>query len=101
MLSTSKPRARTLRDRDRGIGLEHLSISNAECDSSLGQVIGRHFQFDPVPGDDFDEVLAHLPADVGDHFSTDVEFDPEGGVRQSLFDSAFNFNCFFLGFLHV
>jgi hypothetical protein len=96
-----KPKARTSRDYDRGVLLEHFSISNAECDPSLRQVVGRHFQFDPVPGDDFDEVLAHLPANVSDHFSTDVEFDSEGGVRQSLLDSALNLDCFFLGFLHV
>ena len=77
------------------------SVSDPEGDPALGQIVRRDLQFHPVAWNNSNEVLAHLPADMGDDFATDVQLDPERGIRQCLLDPPFNFDRFFLGLLHA
>lgn len=78
-----------------------FSISDAKCDPTLGQVVGRDFQLNPIARNDFDIVFAHLPTDVCDHLAANVELDTESGICQSLFDSALDLDRFFFSLLHV
>src|SRR5262245_50327245 len=48
------------------------------------QVVGRQLHQHPVPGQDADEVLAHLARDVGEDLVLVLELDAEHGVRQRL-----------------
>ena len=44
-------------------------------------------------------MFPHLAGDVGHYDMSVVQFDPEGGIGQSLYDLAFHFNMIF--FRHV
>ena len=49
-------------------------------DAALREIIGRHFQHDPVSRKDADEVQTHLSGNMGEHSVAVVEFDSKHGV---------------------
>ncbi|CEE68314.1 hypothetical protein XAC2852_380087 [Xanthomonas citri pv. citri] len=67
-------------------------LLHAVGNTTLGQVVGSHLNFDPVAGQDADVVLAHTAGDVGDDFMPVLQLDPERGVGKRLADAAFEFN---------
>src|SRR4051794_2373652 len=56
-------------------------------DATAGQVVGRELHDHAVLGQDADVVLAHLPADVGEHPMPVLQLDPEHRVGQRLDDA--------------
>ena len=68
----------------------------AEIDSTLGQIIGRHFDCDPVAGKNTDAVLLHLAGGVGKRFMPVVEPYAKPGIGQQLGHGTFEFDQIFL-----
>lgn len=60
----------------------------SEGNSSLRQVVGRHFHFHLVAGQDADVVHSHLAADVGGDLVAVLKFDAEHCIAQCLYDGA-------------
>src|SRR5882724_571188 len=71
------------------------ALFTAEDDPTLGEVVGREFDRDPVAGQDADVVLAHAAGDVGEYHMAVVQFDAEGGVGKGLHHLAFHLDAFF------
>src|SRR3990172_5344771 len=73
-----------------------LVLLEAEGEAAAGQVVWGEFDENAVPGENLDIVLAHLTADVGQHFVAVCEFDAECGAGERLGDDAFYFQgiCF-------
>jgi hypothetical protein len=59
-------------------------LSVAEGDARLAEVVGGHFDVDPIADADADEVFAHLAGDVSQDFVTVGEADAEHGAREHL-----------------
>ena len=59
-------------------------------------VVGRHFDFYPVTGDEPDEALAHFARDMGENEVTVFQLYPEHGAGENGVDGAFEFDSFFL-----
>ena len=70
-------------------------------DATLGEIIGRHFQHDPVSRKDADEVQTHFSGNVGEHSVAVVEFDSEHGVRKQFDDLSRYFDSVFLGHVNT
>src|SRR3990170_2536018 len=64
-------------------------------DPAAGQVIGRELHLDLVPGEDPDEVHAHLAGHVCQHLVAVLELHAEHGVRQRLHHGAFDLDRIF------
>ena len=64
-------------------------------DAPLVQVVRRHLEGDPVPGEDSDEVHPHLPGHVRQHLVTVIELHPELRVGERLFHGRLDSNRFF------
>jgi len=79
--------------------MELRVLLEAERDSALGQVVGRHLHVHAVAGEDPDSVLAHLAGGVGEYFVVIVQFDPEHRIGEQLGNSPRKFNKVF--FRHV
>src|SRR5687767_2731692 len=79
--------------------MELRDLLEAERDSALGEVIGRHFHVHAVAGQNTDTVLAHLAGGVGQHFVLVVQFDPEHRIWEQLGHRPRKFNKVF--FRHV
>ena len=65
----------------------------AECDTALGEVIGRHLHSDTVTGKNLDIVHAHLAGDVGSDFMSVFKFHTEHRVAEGFDDNAVLFDC--------
>ena len=68
-------------------------------DSTLGQVVGTHFDGHPITWKDSDEELSHLPADVCEKLLAVFETHLEAGVGECLHD--FRVECDFVLFGHM
>ena len=79
--------------------MELRALLEAERDSALGEVVGRHFHVHAVAGEDADAVLAHLAGGVGEHFVVIVQLDPEHRIGEQLGHRPRKFNKVF--FRHV
>src|SRR5262245_12177957 len=64
--------------------------------AATAEVVGRDLDFDPVAGNDADEVLAHAARNVGDYLVPVVEFDTELSVGQRLFYATLGLDRLFL-----
>src|SRR5262245_11983093 len=69
----------------------------AEVDTTLVQVVGRHFHGHAIAGQDTDAVLFHAPGGVGDDFMPVIELHATARVRQHLRDHTFELQHLFLG----
>src|SRR6185295_3242969 len=69
----------------------------AEVDTTLVEVVGRHFHGHAVTGQDADAVLFHAPGGIGDDFMPIVELHATARVRQDLRDHTFELEHVFLG----
>jgi hypothetical protein len=63
-----------------------LACAIAVNDPALGQVVGRHFQVDPVARQNFDAVAPQASRNVGQDRVAVFEFDREGRARKDLLD---------------
>ena len=61
-------------------------------DPTLGQIVWREFNFDPITWKDSDEIRPKLPADVGPNSMAIFEFNNEQRVRQRLDNRPFDFD---------
>jgi hypothetical protein len=61
-------------------------------DPTLGQIVWREFNFDPITWKDSDEIRPKLPADVGTNSMAIFEFNDEQRVRQRLDNRPFDFD---------
>ena len=71
--------------RDSAGGKSTLAID----DPALGQIVGGDFYGHTIARNDPDEILAHLPGDVGKNLVTIFEFDHKLRIRQGFDDLAF------------
>ena len=78
-----------------------VSVPDAEGNPPFCQVVGGDIDLHPVARDDLDVVLPHLPTDVGDHLTADIQLDHEHGIGKGGLDPALDLDCFFLGLLHA
>src|SRR5262245_903553 len=65
-------------------------------DPAPGQVVRGQLDENAIPREDPDEVLPHLPRDVGEHAVLVLELDAEHRVRQRLDHRGFHLNRLFL-----
>ena len=71
-------------------------------DSTLSQVIRRHFDADPVAGSDTDEVPAHLSRYVRKYLVPAGQLDPVHGRRQNFrYHALYLDQIFFLARCHM
>src|SRR5262245_4584173 len=66
-------------------------------DPAAGQVVGGELHLDLVPGQDPDEVHAHLAGHVRQHLVAVVELHAEHGVGEGLYHGALDLNGVFFG----
>lgn len=59
--------------------------------STLGQIVWRHFNFHFVAGKNTNVVLAHAAGNMGGDGVAILEFYPESGVGQGIHHRAFKF----------
>src|SRR6266481_303388 len=71
-------------------------LLEAEGDTALGEVVGRHLDINLVAGKHANAVLAHLARGVREHLVVIVELDAKHRVRQQLGDRAGEFYEIFL-----
>ena len=70
-------------------------LQMAEGDASLGQIVRRHFNGDPVTHQYLDAVHFHLARAVGEDFHAVAEFDAIARFRENVGNDAFKFDGFF------
>jgi len=56
-------------------------------DSSLGQIVGRHLEIDPVARENSDAVPAQATGDVREDDVSVIELDRKGRAREDLLDA--------------
>jgi hypothetical protein len=66
-----------------------------KSDPGFAQIVGRHFDIDPIAHANSDEVFAHLAGDVGEDLVTVGKGDSKHGARQNLSHRSDNLNWFF------
>ena len=74
----------------------YFDLLVAVDNSSLSQVIGRHFDFHLVAFEDSDVVDTQFSAEIREYFVSVVEYYSELGFRQNLNHFAFGFDYVFL-----
>ena len=62
-------------------------------DSTTGEVVGRKFDGDAIPGQHPDVVGSHLPGEMAKNGMPVFELDAEHGIRQCIDDFAIHRNC--------
>ena len=64
--------------------------------ASLGQIVGGQLQGHPVSGEDTDEILSQLSADMGQNPVSVLQFHLTHGIGQFLHNSSLFFDslCF-------
>lgn len=72
-------------------------VALTKNDSTLGEIIGRHFEMDPVAHDRADAKFAHLASRVGDNLVLVIEQDGEASIGENFLDDAFDRQQFFFG----
>ena len=65
------------------------------------QIIGRQLHQYCVPWEDLYEMHPHLAGNMGQNSMAILELDPEHGIRQSLNNNSFDFNCLFLSHIAI
>lgn len=80
---------------DRTFMIYETPLAKPVGNSAAIEVVGREFYPDFVPGEDADEVLAHLSRDVREHLVSVLELYAEHRVRQGLDNHRLDFDCFF------
>ena len=78
-------------------GWRSLRVISAQAprDARFFEIVGRHFHFHAVPGDETDETLAHFAADRGEHHVFIVQFDAEHRSSQHRVNATFYFDSLF------
>lgn len=66
-------------------------LLHAIRNSTLGQIVRRHFHFHFVAGKNTDVILAHAAGNMGGDGMAILELHSEGGVRQGIHHRAFKF----------
>src|SRR5690606_19026699 len=89
---TGRARPGGPRGGGRGRGSGRATLLHAVGDATLGEVVGRHLDLDPVAGQDADVVLAHPPGEVRDDLVAVLQLHPEHRVRERFGDRAFEFD---------
>jgi len=64
-------------------------------DATTGQIVGGNLDQYPVTRQNANEVLSHLPTDVGQHLVLVLKLDTEDRVGQGLYHCGFELNGFF------
>src|SRR5581483_7991485 len=64
-------------------------------DARLAQIVGRHFQPDPIAHSETDEMFSHFSGEMCQHFVLVVQFNAEHGPRKDGRNGAFELNGFF------
>src|SRR5205823_15080512 len=91
MASGRVPKTASTCVKKGGVGQLLVAIG----DASLGQVIGRHFQGNPVACQHADAVAAKLAGQVGQHCAFLVKLYAEQAARKFFNNSSSYFNCVF------
>ena len=74
-----------------GLTFMGLPLLVTISDASTGQIVGAHFDYDPVLGEDADVVLPDFAGDGGEHYVLIFKLDSKHRVRQRLYDFALDF----------
>ena len=69
----------------------------AEVDPTLAQVVGGHFDRDPVAGEDADAVFLHSARRIGQRLVPIVELDTKARVGEQLLHGAVELDQIFFG----
>src|ERR1051326_6069687 len=78
-------------------GITSFAVASTQSpyNTSLVQIVGRHFHFDPIPRGHADESFPHLARDVRQHLMLVGQLDPKHGVRQDRQNRSFHFDQIF------
>ena len=70
-------------------------LSQTPGDAGFLEIVGGHFHFHAITGDEADETFAHFSADGGKHHMFIIEFDAEHRPGEYGVDAAFDFYSLF------
>jgi hypothetical protein len=71
-----------------------------EVDAAFGKIVGRHFDRNPIAGENADAVLFHSAGRIGQGFMAVVEPYAEACVGKKFEDGSFEFDQFFFSQKH-
>jgi hypothetical protein len=72
------------------------SLALAERNATLSQIVRCHFNLNLITRQNADVMLTHLARNMGNNGVTIFQFNFESGVRQGVYNLAFEFNVLFL-----
>src|SRR6185437_12438378 len=75
-----------------GVAMPPAALLEAEGDTALAEVVGRHLDIDAIAGEHADAVLPHLARGMRQDLVIVVELDAEMRVRQQLHHRAGEFD---------